>query len=70
MHRHTRQDKYSFVLRGRVGAVRGDEVVYGGPGDLIFKPRDQWHSFSNAGDQEASLLELMSPAGFENHSRN
>ena len=39
LHRHTREDEYSFVLEGRVGALLGDEVVIGGPGDLIFKPR-------------------------------
>jgi Cupin domain len=45
----------------------GDEVVYGGPGDLIYKPRNQWHTFWNAGDEDASLLEIISPAGFEKY---
>ena len=35
MHRHTREDEYSYVLRGRVGAGLGDRMVYGEPGDLI-----------------------------------
>ena len=65
LHRHTREDEYSFVLEGRVGALLGDDVVVGGPGDLIFKPRDQWHTFWNAGDEPARLLEIISPAGFE-----
>jgi quercetin dioxygenase-like cupin family protein len=65
LHRHNREDEYSFVLRGQVGALLGDEVLIGGPGDLIFKPRDQWHTFWNAGDEPASLLEIISPAGFE-----
>ncbi len=65
LHRHSREDEYSFVLEGRVGALLGDEVVYGEPGDLIFKPRDQWHTFWNAGDEPARILELISPAGFE-----
>jgi hypothetical protein len=43
LHRNSREDEYSFVLEGRVGALLGDDVVYGGPGDLIFKPRGQWH---------------------------
>src|SRR6266480_8111647 len=38
LHRHTREDEYSFVLEGRVGALLGDDVRVGGPGDLIFKP--------------------------------
>ncbi|HZU74083.1 MAG TPA: cupin domain-containing protein [Acidimicrobiales bacterium] len=67
LHRHSREDEYSFVLRGRVGAQLGEEVVYGEPGDVIFKPRGQWHTFWNAGDAEASLLELIAPAGFERY---
>jgi quercetin dioxygenase-like cupin family protein len=65
LHRHTREDEYSYVLQGRVGALLGDDVVIGGPGDLIFKPRNQWHTFWNAGDQPARILEIISPAGFE-----
>ena len=65
LHRHSREDEYSYVVEGRVGALLGDEVLIGGPGDLIFKPRNQWHTFWNAGDEPARLLELISPAGFE-----
>ena len=65
LHRHTREDEYSYVLEGRVGALLGDEVVVGGPGDLIYKPRNQWHTFWNAGDEPARILEIISPAGFE-----
>jgi quercetin dioxygenase-like cupin family protein len=65
LHRHTREDEYSYVLEGRVGALLGDDVVIGGPGDLIFKPRNQWHTFWNAGDEPARILEFISPAGFE-----
>ena len=65
LHRHTREDEYSYILEGRVGALLGDAVVIGGPGDLIFKPRNQWHTFWNAGDEPARLLEIISPAGFE-----
>jgi quercetin dioxygenase-like cupin family protein len=65
LHRHTREDEYSYVIEGRVGALLGDEVVEGGPGDFIFKPRDQWHTFWNASDEPARVLEIISPAGFE-----
>jgi quercetin dioxygenase-like cupin family protein len=67
LHRHSREDEYSYILRGRVGALLGEEVVFGGPGDLIHKPRGQWHTFWNAGDDDASLLEIISPAGFEKY---
>lgn len=65
LHRHTREDEYSYVLEGRMGALLGDEVVLGQPGDLIFKPRGQWHTFWNAGEEPARILEIISPAGFE-----
>ena len=65
LHLHTREDEYSFVLEGRMGALLGEEVLEAGPGDLVFKPRDQWHTFWNAGDEPARLLEIISPAGFE-----
>jgi mannose-6-phosphate isomerase-like protein (cupin superfamily) len=69
MHRHTREDEYSFVLEGRLGALLGDEVVEAGPGDLVYKPRDQWHTFWNAGDEPCRILEIISPAGFERFFR-
>jgi len=65
LHRHTREDEYSYVLQGRMGALLGDEVVEAGPGDLVFKPRHQWHTFWNAGDEPCRILEIISPAGFE-----
>jgi mannose-6-phosphate isomerase-like protein (cupin superfamily) len=67
LHRHSREDEYSFVLTGRIGALLGDDVVFGEPGDLIFKPRGQWHTYWNASDQESRLLEIISPAGFEGY---
>jgi mannose-6-phosphate isomerase-like protein (cupin superfamily) len=69
LHRHTREDEYSFILEGRMGALLGDEVVEAGPGDLVFKPRNQWHTFWNAGEQPCRILEIISPAGFEHFFR-
>jgi mannose-6-phosphate isomerase-like protein (cupin superfamily) len=65
LHRHNREDEYSYVLTGRMGALLGDDVVEAGPGDLVYKPRGQWHTFFNAGDEPARILEIISPAGFE-----
>ncbi len=69
LHLHTREDEYSFVLEGRMGALLGDEVVEAGPGELVFKPRNQWHTFWNAGDDPCRILEIISPAGFEHFFR-
>jgi mannose-6-phosphate isomerase-like protein (cupin superfamily) len=65
LHLHTREDEYSFVLEGRMGALLGDDVVEAGPGDLVFKPRNQWHTFWSAGDEPCRILEIIAPAGFE-----
>ena len=65
LHIHTREDEYSYVLEGRMGALLGDDAVYAEPGDLVFKPRNQWHTFWNAGDTTCRLLEIISPPGFE-----
>jgi mannose-6-phosphate isomerase-like protein (cupin superfamily) len=65
LHIHTREDEYSYVLQGRMGALLGEDVVEAGPGDLVFKPRNQWHTFWNAGDEPCRILEIIAPAGFE-----
>jgi mannose-6-phosphate isomerase-like protein (cupin superfamily) len=69
LHMHTREDEYSYILEGRMGALLGDDVVYAEPGDLVFKPRDQWHTFWNAGDEPCRLLEIIAPGGFEHMFR-
>ena len=65
LHRHHNEDEYSFVIEGRMGALLGDEHLEAGPGDLVHKPRGQWHTFWNAGEEPARILEIISPAGFE-----
>lgn len=69
LHRHHCEDEYSFVLKGTLGALLGDEVVTATPGTWVFKPRGQWHTFWNAGETPCEIIELISPAGFENYFR-
>jgi len=64
MHTHEREDEYSYVLSGRMGAQIGDDVVEAGPGELVVKPRGIPHAFWNAADEETVLLELISPGEF------
>src|SRR4028119_698471 len=64
-HRPANEDEYSYVLEGRLGALLGDDVVFAEAGDLVFKPRQQWHTFWNAGDGLCRILEIISPGGFE-----
>jgi len=69
LHRHHREDEYSYVLSGKLGALLGDDVVTAGPGTWVFKPRGQWHTFWNAGDTPCEIIEVISPAGFEDYFR-
>ena len=66
-HRHTFEDEYTYVLEGRVGVELAGEILHGEPGDLILKPRGEWHAFWNAGDTPARILEIISPGGFESY---
>jgi quercetin dioxygenase-like cupin family protein len=67
VHTHTHEDEYSFVLSGTMSAQIGDEVTAAGAGELVSKPRGIPHAFWNSGDEPARLLELISPAGFEDY---
>jgi mannose-6-phosphate isomerase-like protein (cupin superfamily) len=65
LHRHTREDEYSYVLEGRMGALLGGDVLEASAGDFVRKPRNEWHTFWNAGDAPCRILEIIAPAGFE-----
>lgn len=65
-HVHEREDEYSFVLVGTIGARIGDRELEASAGSYVLKPRQVPHTFWNPTDQPARILEMISPAGFEN----
>jgi mannose-6-phosphate isomerase-like protein (cupin superfamily) len=69
MHRHSNEDEFTYVLTGSFAAVADGHEVSAGPGDLVFKPRGQWHTFWNPGDVPTRVLEMISPAGLEQFFR-
>ncbi|MFD2512562.1 cupin domain-containing protein [Pontibacter locisalis] len=69
LHYHHNEDEYSYVIEGKLGAMLGDDVVIAEPGTWVLKPRGQWHTFWNAGDSPCQIIEVISPAGFENFFR-
>lgn len=66
-HTHENEDEYSFVLTGEIGVQLGDAVLTAGPGELVVKPRGVPHAFWNPGEEEARLLELISPGAFDRY---
>jgi quercetin dioxygenase-like cupin family protein len=64
-HTHGDTDEYSYVLEGEIGARIGDRVVKAPAGTYVFKPRHVMHTFWNATDKPARILEILSPAKFE-----
>jgi len=65
-HLHTREDEYSIVTQGQIGFRSGDREVVLGAGGYITKPRGELHAMWNAGTVPARMIEIISPAGFEN----
>jgi mannose-6-phosphate isomerase-like protein (cupin superfamily) len=65
-HLHTREDEYSIVTEGEIGFRSGDREAVLGAGGYITKPRGEMYAMWNAGDVPARMIEIISPAGFEN----
>jgi quercetin dioxygenase-like cupin family protein len=68
-HLHTREDEYSIVTEGEIGFRSGDREVVLASGGYITKPRGEMHAMWNAGPAPARMIEVISPAGFENFFR-
>ncbi|SLJ96177.1 Cupin domain-containing protein [Arthrobacter sp. P2b] len=65
MHRHSREDEYSYVLTGTLAVIEEGIEITATAGDLVSKPRGRWHTFWNAGDDELRVLEIIVPGGVE-----
>lgn len=68
-HKHVSEDEISYVLDGEVTFRVGDVIVAGRPGTCVNKPRGVFHTFWNAADRPARILEVIVPAGLENSFR-
>jgi quercetin dioxygenase-like cupin family protein len=66
-HNHSREDEFTVVLAGTVGARVGDQVVEAGAGASMTKPRGTPHAMWNAGAEPARVLEILSPGGLEDY---
>ena len=66
-HNHSREDEFTVVLAGTVGARVGDRVVEAGAGASMAKPRGTPHAMWNLGPEPARVLEVVSPGGLEDY---
>ena len=66
-HNHSREDEFTVVLAGTVGARVGDQVVEAGTGASLVKPRGIPHAMWNTGPEPARVLEVLSPGGLEDY---
>jgi quercetin dioxygenase-like cupin family protein len=67
-HMHDREDEYSLILSGAVGARLGDETVEEIPaGSWLAKPRSVPHAMWNVTDDPVRILEIVMPGGIERY---
>ena len=64
-HVHTREDEFSIVTAGTIGFRSGQDEVVLEAGGYISKPRGEVHTMWNAGPDEARMIEIITPSGFE-----
>ena len=66
-HTHATTDEYSFVIEGEIEVLMGEETFRAPAGSYVLKVRGIPHTFWNPGSEPARVLEIISPAGFEQY---
>ncbi len=69
VHIHHRTDEGFYVLAGTYGFQLDDGRIEVSAGSHVLVPRGHPHTFWNGGDETASCLIVLSPAGFEGYFR-
>jgi mannose-6-phosphate isomerase-like protein (cupin superfamily) len=67
LHVHAREDETFYVKSGTYDMQCGGEIVRVNAGTCLHLPRYTPHTFRNAGDETAELVELMTPGGLERY---
>ncbi len=67
-HMHTREDEFTLILDGAVGARLGTDTIEEIPaGSWLSKPRSVPHAMWNVGTEPARILEVVMPGGLERY---
>jgi mannose-6-phosphate isomerase-like protein (cupin superfamily) len=62
-HIHHRETEAFYVLDGEVEFLKGEHTVRAGVGEFVFIPRGMVHGFTNAGQEVARCLAIVTPGG-------
>lgn len=65
LHMHAVENETYYVLEGDFEFVCGDHFVRGGPGTLVFAPRNIPHRYRNIGESAGRILFSFTPGGIE-----
>lgn len=68
-HVHTVEDEVFMLNEGTVTFFRGDEVIYGKAGDIVFLPKNVPHHFKLTSDVVKGTL-MATPANIEHYFRS
>jgi hypothetical protein len=60
-------DEYPYVIEGEIGVLMGVETFKAAADSYVLKPRGVPHTFWNPGPKPARVLEIISPASFEEY---
>jgi len=69
IHRHAHEDEVSYVLAGELTAWREGGATVARKGEVVTKPRGEWHTFWNTGSEPVRFLEIISPPRFAMYFR-
>ena len=62
-HIHHRETEAFYVLEGEVEFLKGEHTVRAGVGEFVFIPKGMVHGFTNAGQEVARCLAIVTPGG-------
>jgi mannose-6-phosphate isomerase-like protein (cupin superfamily) len=60
-HRHAQHDEGFYVVAGSVRFTVGEDVHDAGPGTLVMIPTGAPHTFENAGEHPATVINTFTP---------
>lgn len=66
-HRHLKEEEFFCVLEGTFEMLTEGEWKPVPKGEMVYAPRNHWHTFRNAGDRDGRMQVIVSPSGLEKY---